>query len=301
MEQEQITLRPARIGAALGRGFRGAYEHLGFVVVASFVSFLVVSAGLSLGMTLARTAGVGGVGQFVFVLPALVLGWLCAVGVFYYAYRSVFHGRVQISDAWCGIRKLLGPALALFAIDLLITAVILGDFAFFRSTLAGVANQLAGLEKLKAASGLSAAQEAQLHSLGRTHILLLAVTIVFGYLSAAWGAIAMYHLPLLAAQSEMESGPRPGVVLRKSVLLAGGSPGFTVVVFLVIIAFAALCALPKLIGVAILFLGAAAFLITHALRELFIRYGVIEEEPEVIEDKPWRLPDSWLKRDNTRQ
>jgi len=169
-------------------------------------------------------------------------------------------GHATISDTWEGIGRLIGPALAVFAADLIITAVLLGDAAFF-------------LIAFRARGG------AVLSGLG----------ILFSYLSLMWLMMVMYHAPLLVAQLEMESGPGVKVVLRKSLLLAMGNPGFTLGFFVVIIAFAAICALPAMLGIAILFPGAAAFLLTSALRELFIKYGVVEEEPEVVEDQPWRL------------
>lgn len=244
-------------------------------------------------MAAARVFDIKGIAAAALALPALLAGWLCAVGVFYYANRSVFHYQASLSDTWHGVRRLLAPALGLFIIDAVITTVLMGDLLLFRQMLAGIADQIAALQKV---GGLTSAQELQIQSLGRTHLLLMAVTIVFGYITAAWGMIMMYHLPLLTAQLDMESGPRPKVILRKSVLLAVDNPVFTVALFLVIIAFAVLCALPAFIGMVVLFLGAIAFLLTHALRELFIKYEIVEEEPETVDDKPWHLPDSWMKR-----
>lgn len=293
MNERISTARRARLGRALGQGLRGAYDHLGYVVLASFVSFLIVTAVLTSGMAAARVFDIKGIAAAALALPALLAGWLCAVGVFYYANRSVFHYQASLSDTWHGVRRLLAPALGLFIIDAVITTVLMGDLLLFRQMLAGIADQIAALQKV---GGLTSAQELQIQSLGRTHLLLMAVTIVFGYITAAWGMIMMYHLPLLTAQLDMESGPRPKVILRKSVLLAVDNPVFTVALFLVIIAFAVLCALPAFIGMVVLFLGAIAFLLTHALRELFIKYEIVEEEPETVDDKPWHLPDSWMKR-----
>jgi hypothetical protein len=96
--------------------------------------------------------------------------------------------------------------------------------------------------------------------------------------------MAIYQLPLLVVQLSTESGMGVGVILRKSFLLMADNPGFTLGLFLVIIAFAVLCAIPMFVGFAVLFFGASAFLVTHALRELFIRYGIIEAEPEAADE-----------------
>jgi hypothetical protein len=178
----------------------------------------------------------------------------------YFARKVMYEGHATITDTWEGIGKLFGPAIALFFADLVITAVLFGDAAFF-------------LIAFKSRGG----------------VLLAGLGILFGYLSLVWMMMALYHLPVLVAQLEMESGPRVKVVLRKSLLLAMGNPGFTLGFFVVMIAFTALCALPALLGFAILLPGAAAFLLTSALRELFIKYGVVEEQAEDVEEKPWKL------------
>jgi hypothetical protein len=247
-------VRPARLGWALKRGFRAAYDHLGYVVLVSFVSVLGTVALLGLGWRAAVELRPGMLGA-VFFLPAMLFGWLCAVGVFHYADKAVYHEHPTLADTWRGVGRLIVPALGLFVVDLVVMAVLLGDAAFFASM------------KSKAVGTV--------------------VAVVCLYLAAAWLMAALYHLPLLSAQLRMESGPRPFVIIRKSFLLALGSPGFTVGLAFAIIALAVLCALPAGLGTAMLFAGTAAFLLTHALRELFVRYGVIEEELEVVEDKGW--------------
>lgn len=259
MTDEKISLPPARLGKALGRGFRAAYDSLGYVVAASFGTFLISACLLTLAALAARH--MKNPLAMLLILPAMLAAWLCEVGILYFARKSIYDGHAMLSDTWEGIGRLLRPAIALFFADLAITAVLLGDAVFF-------------LLAFKASGGAG----------------LAALGVFFAYLSLLWMMMGLYHLPVLVAQLEMESGPGVKVVLYKSMLLAMGNPGFTLGFFVVIIAFVALCALPALLGMAILFPGAAGFLLTSALREMFIKYGVVEQEPEDVEDKPWKLP-----------
>lgn len=265
MNDEQTAPRPISLFKALRKGFRDAYEHMGYVVFTTLLSFIITSAVFSLAVITQRY--VSNLAGALFVILAMLAAWLCAVGVFYYVNKSVFNEHPTPADTWIGTKKLFAPALALFAVDFIITFILLGDVVFFLRFLGPG---------------------------GNTFFVIIGV--LCGYLMLMWLMMAMYHLPLLIAQLSMESGPKPLVILRKSYLIMADNPTFTVGLFLVIIAIAVLCVIPMLIGVAILFLGVAAFLLTHALRELFIKYGMVEEEPEIVEEEPWSLPESWRKR-----
>jgi len=268
MNDEQQIVRPASLGRALKRGFRGAYDSLGYVIFTTFAAFLCTTAVFSGAVLIVRAMKhAPGMGAFVLFLPAVLVGYLCAVGVFYYAGKAAKHEHPVLADTLKGIRALLGSALKLFAVDLGVSIILLGDLVFFLS--------LFGSRGGTVPAGLA---------------------VLSGYLALMWFMMCMYHLPLLIAQVDMESGPRAMVVIKKAFLLMAGNPGFTVGLFVVIIAFAVLCAIPALIGMAILFLGFAAFILTSALQELFIKYGVVEDEPDIIEEKPWSLPESWRKR-----
>lgn len=259
-----MIVRPASLLRALRKGFRAAYDHLGYVVFVSFVATVITAALFSAAWFVINKIHAGPPGLFLFVIP-IFAGYLCAVGVYYYVDKSVYNEHPALNETWKGIGKLFVPALSLFIIDSIITAVLLIDAVFFLRLGTFIGSMFG---------------------------------VLCAYLSLIWLFMVMYHLPLLAAQLKMESGTKSSVVIRKSFLLALGNPGFTVGLFLVIIAFAVLCAIPALFGIAVLFLGATAFLLTHALRELFIKYGVAEEEPEIPEDAGWQLPDTWRKREN---
>ncbi len=269
MNDDHATPRPVSLGRAIKMGFRDAYDHLGYVVFSTFATFIVTVVVVGLMAIIARALrGIPWMLQLPLVAPGLFAAWLCAVGVFYYANRSISHEHPAPIDTWHGIKRLFAPALGLFALDLLITSVLVGDAVFFLT--------------MFSANGT---------------LLFAVLTITFGYLSIVWAMTAMYHLPVLVAQLEMESGPRATVVLRKSFLLMADNPAFTVGLFLVTIALGILCVVPALVGMAVIYLGAVAFLLTRALRELFVKYGIVEQEAEPVAEERWRLPDSWLKRD----
>lgn len=256
MSEQQTITRPASLGRALRRGFRAAYDHLGYVVFVTFTSFVLASALFGAVVAGVRATGPAwGMAKIVFFVPVALAAWLCAVGVYYYANRSVYHEYPTLADTWCGIRELLGPALLLFALDALVTIVLIGDTVFLLSLRGGS--------------------------------VFLALGILSGYILIVWLMMSMYHLPLLPAQAKMESGPRPTVIVRKSFLLMADNPGFTVGLFLAIIALAVVCAVLGFVGMAAFYLGATAFVLTHALRELFTKYGIVEDEPDVVEDRGW--------------
>jgi hypothetical protein len=252
-EQNQPRGR-ASLGGALRKGFRAAYDNLGYVVFVTFVTF-AITAGLGGGAVKIASVTRPGMGGIALFLPAVLAAWMCAVGAFYYANKAVYHEHPALGETWTGIRTLFFPALGLLALDLVVTVLLVGDTVFFL-----------------------AAKGSPIFSI---------LGVACGYVALVWLMMAMYHLPLLVAQLGMESGPRPFVVVRKAFLLTVDNAGFTVGLFAAIIALAIVCAVPALIGTAVFYLGAAAFILTHALRELFVKYGVVEEEPEVVEDKGW--------------
>jgi hypothetical protein len=184
------------------------------------------------------------------------------VGAVFYATAKARHRSADVGDAVRAIRDYAGTALRLYGLGLLVWIVLLGDLFFF-------------LRLASAGGGLAYA----------------VIGILFGYLALMWAMMTVYHLPLIAAYERPASEIRLWSVVRDSFVLLGGSPGFTACVFLVIIALACLCAIPALVGTALIFPGTAAFLAVFALHELFIRFGIVKEDDETVEDKPWKLPD----------
>lgn len=258
MSEKHTYPAQASLSRALKRGTGAAWECLGYVVGVSFAAFLLCAIVLTTTGLIAPHITTGLPSLFL-VLPCVLAAWLCAVGVFSYAKKMLYHEQPTPLDTWKGIRKLAGPAIALFTLDLLVSVVLFGDIIFF-------------VLAFKAKGGVTFA----------------ALGIISAYITLMWLLMSLYHLPLLVAQLDTESGPRVWMIIKKSFLLAADNPGFTLGLFVVIIAFGALCVITVL-GIALLFLGVTAFLLTSSLRDLYIKYGIITEEPEVVEDKPWRL------------
>ncbi len=258
MNDQEMKRLPASLNRALKQGFRGAYDSLGYVVGASFAVFLASAAVFALMRVVLQVENV--IFGLLFFLPVLFVGWIGAVGIFYYVKKAIFHENPSPSDTLTGIRHLFWPATALFVVDAIVTATLIGNIIFFALA-------------FRANGG----------------VLIAALGIVSAYIGLMWLLMSMYHLPVMMLQSEMESEPTLRKIIYKSFLLAADNPAFTVGLFVVIIAFTLLCSLPAMLGVALLLPGTVAFLLIYSLRELYIKYGVIEPEPEVIEDKPWTL------------
>lgn len=259
MSEQQTSRQPASLIKALKRGFGSAWDSLGYVVGASLATFLVGAIVLTLmGLLSANVKQLHPAGMLL-GLPALLAWWLCEVGIFYYSKKSFYYEHPAPGDTWVGICRLFWPAVKLFVVDAIISTVLVGDVLFFASA-------------FKAKGSFAFA----------------VLGMVSAYVAFMWLLMGLYHLALLVAQLDTESGPRVWVVLRKSFLLAADNPGFTVGLFVAIIAIGALCVF-SVLGAVLLLPGVVAFLLTSSLRELYVKYGVIEEEPEIVEDKPWRL------------
>lgn len=261
MSNEQTTRPPAKLGRALKNGFVGIYDHLAYVVLATIAWFMISSTIYAAMAYLARLPkGVPSIMRFVILTPAVLVAYVCAVGVFYYAYKAASHDHPVVADTLVGIKKLFVPAVKLFVIDGAITCLLVLDCAFFVSMI----------------------------SKGGVYLVM---AVVSAYMLLLWGVLSLYHLPLLVAQVGLESGPKPGVIFKKSFLLALDNPSFTLGLFAVIIAVTVLCVVPKLVGVAVVYLGVVSFILVHALRELFAKYGIVEIESEPAEDDHWTLPE----------
>ncbi|MEN6355461.1 MAG: hypothetical protein ABFD83_00090 [Armatimonadota bacterium] len=249
-----VPMRPS-LSRAIRKGFIDAYDHLGYVVLVTFITFMLVALVAGLMSFIWRSPNALNIVKALSILPALFVAYLCAVGVYYFAGMVVYREHPVLLDTLAGIRRLIKPALKMCVIDTLVTAILVVDFVFFFIMIGSKRNMIFAVP-----------------------------AILIGYATITWLNMMIYHLPLLSSQFLLESNTSIKVILRKSFLLMADNPGFTVSLFLVIIAFAVLCVVPMFIGIAFLFLGASAFLITHALRELFVKYGIVEEEPEIVED-----------------
>lgn len=247
-------MRGASLRRALAKGFQESYDRLGYVVIATLLWFTAVAltyGAVSLVVTLLPL--MPDALKLVALVPVVLVAYFGAVGVFYYANRVVFRHDPSPLEALAGIRLLFRPGLKLLLVDGIITAVLVADSLFF-------------FFRIEQGMGY------------------LALAVLSSYVTLMWLVVGMYHLPLMVAQLEMESGPRVAVVLKKSLLLAADNPGFTLGLFAVIIAITIAAVLPAMLGMAVFFLGVIAFVLTHAIRELFTKYGLVEPDPENVDD-----------------
>ncbi|MEN6371516.1 MAG: hypothetical protein ABFD64_05825 [Armatimonadota bacterium] len=262
VEEEQVDISPARFGKALKKGFFDVYDRFGLTIAASLIWAVITAVPLGLGWDL----WTGNPSKFRIFLAGLTIavfiGTPVFAGIFKMAYKIVYHNDPGLGDILTGARELFLPSLSLALIDIAVISMLVIDALFFM----GVFGPLKGKGNL----GFSLAG------------------ILFLYLLVTWLMTVLYQLPVLAAQKPM--GQRKGAVaaIKKSLLLAAHNPGFTIGLFVVILGFSILCAVSAF-GMLILFAGTVSILLTHALRELYIRYKVIEEPPEIGEDKGWEL------------
>jgi hypothetical protein len=254
--EEQTGLPRARLGLALKKGFRDTYDYLGLVIGSTLISGFLVLASMFLRQLLAgHVAGLwADIGWFAAIV---LVGAPFLAGVFRMGYKIVYRDDPGLGDLVSGFRELLLGSWALAGINVFVVGMLLVDAAFFFGILGPLKGNVIG------------------HALGA---LILYVLLM-------WCMMAMYQLPALAAQGPL--GQRRGAVaaVKKSFLFVAHNPGFTIGLFVAILGFGILCIL-SVIGMLILSVGAASILLTHATRELFIRYGVVEE-PEVPKDDSW--------------
>jgi len=251
--EREGPVRPASLGNALKRGLGDLYDRLGMSMAGSFIWFLSTSAPIAAGLELARRNVFASVPLS--AAAAFLLGMPITAGCYEMARRIVTRDDPSLGDLKKGFCELYWPSLKLTLFDLIITGVLLADAAFFLGRMGPLKYVNTGLT--------------------------LAVGTLFIYALLAWLMSALYHMPLLVWQ-------RTGtlVILKRGFLLAMDNPGFTMGLLFGMMLLTILCVLTA-VGMAVLFLGAAAILTTNCLRELFIKYGIIEEPPEVVEDRGW--------------
>ena len=177
-------------------------------------------------------------------IPIALLLSPLVVGAFRMAHGIVYRESPAIGDLLDGYRAFLWLSLKWAVINLLIGAILTADTVFF--------------------------------ILRSRHQPIWVVPAILSLdVGAFWLATLIYQLPLLIHQ-------RPSVlqVLRRSALLVLDNLWFTGVVFFAIIAFTILCAAPKFVGMALVYFGTAPILCTRATRELLVKYGLADEEPD---------------------
>jgi hypothetical protein len=159
-------------------------------------------------------------------------------------------------------RTFLWPALKLGTVQLVLTVVMLADAAFF---------------------------------LSRSSLMLKMAGMLMAYLLLLWLMMQLWQWPFLMTE---EGGVWKAV--RKSALLLLDNPFFTLGAFSVTMTAGALLLLSG-IGAVIALGGLGACFIVRAHRELLMKYGVVEDEPEIVEDTGWPSSNEPPRRLNPRE
>ncbi len=260
-EEKNLIPKPAKLGKALRSSVSAAWDNLGLVVLSSFIWAVLVLVPFSFGWDLQRRRPdfypwpiVAG------LIAGIILSSLILPGVFRIARKAAFHEQPELRDIALGAKDLFVSGLALTFANIIAVGVLATDAAFFF----GFFGPLKGS--------------------GVFYILGMVVC----YFLLTWVMVSMYHFPALLAQKPLEQKEGAAAAIKKSVLLFLGCPAYTLALFLVILSFTAICVL-SVISFFLLFAGTTAFMLTYSLRELFIRYGVIEDTPEAADDLGWRL------------
>jgi hypothetical protein len=268
MEEQKTTLPAPGIGRVFRKAFGDVYDYLGLVVAASFVWLVASLVPLTFGIELQKRVS-SPAPLFAGVALSAVVAVCLGVGLFYLAHRVVHREDPGFGDLLMGFKALFLPSVSLALVDLIVTGLLAADIGFFF-----------GLFKVSGALAHNP--------------VFFSVGIFFVWVMAFWLMTAMYHGPLLVSSyylPELEvKRPTTGSIIKRGVLLALGAPFFTLVFLFAIIAVTIL-AVGSRIGMAIFvaYPGIVAIVLTHATRALFIRYGVLEERPEVVEDEGWKV------------
>lgn len=251
-----------RFGRTLKYGLRAAWDSLGFVCAISLTVFTIAMLPAT-AVIEALHAG------SVVVLVGAVLVWLMSVpplfgGACYLVHRILSLDEPSYLHLWQGAMKMWGKSVLLGMTQAFVLGVLWANMLFY------------------------------LH-LGTPLFIVLAVTVF--YLLLFWGMNCLYHWPLLVAGEvgilTRQDGGRSGLwaVFRNGFLLTFSSPGFTFCLLLVIMALGTLLFLSG-VGAALLLTGLFAFLITQAVRDQLVRFGVLPPPPdpdEPVPDEAWTL------------
>lgn len=256
MKQAIERVRKPDIRKATLAGLREGYFNLGFVLFGSAMTTLIT---FGLAWIISVILRPFAAWQLPFYLIPMLAGWLCSVGVYDYAYKGMTHEHPVVMDAMTAIRDLMRPALLLFVTDLFITLVVISDLVY-----------------------------CWMLAMSKGGLALTALAVFCFYLLIIWTMMTLYHLPLL-----VDGGKEATVagILKRAFILTFGNPVFTLMLFLAIIAFALICALPAFAGWVALLVGGCAFFCCSAVKELFISYGLTPDDPTEPEDKGWRVPE----------
>lgn len=259
-QQDAPAIPPARLGRTLRFGFRAAWDSLGFVCAASLTLF----AALCIPLTLLGVSRMRGIAVLLGGITYLLLVPPIYAGICWLVHKVFERDEPSYADLWRGMRLLYPKALALGAIQLLVTTVLAANILFY---------------------------------LSRGSFVFLLLAIGFSYLLLFWQMNTVYHWPLLVAGTagliRREDGSEPGLgaTLRNGLLMTVSGPGYTFAL-LVLLAILLVPLTISGVGLALLAPGLAAFLTTQATRDQLVRFGVIPPTPdpdEPVTDERWHV------------
>jgi len=246
---------------AVRRGAADFYDRLGLMVLGSAVMMLLPFCAVLAGGAL-RPA----IGPMPAALVTVLLSWYgLAAG---WGLNVLLAHRIAYfldpgPEAFRDFGgRFLWPALKLGTVQLLLNAVMAADAVFF---------------------------------LSRPSLLPKMAGMVVAYLLLLWLLMQLWQWPYLIAEE--------GAVwkaVRKSALLLLDNPFFTMGAFLVTMTAGALLLLSGIGAVAVLG-GLGACFVVRAHRELLMKYGIVEDEPEVVEDTGWPASSDPPRRLNPRE
>lgn len=233
----------------LKRSSISAYDYLGLVII---MSSLFVGLGLVFFLLMKYLIPISMYLPWVFITAALIYIFILSpiVAGAYSTTKMIAARNMPIAkDFFIEISRWFLPAWKLSTLQSLLTIIIIVNILFYLSNEA---------------------------------IILKILAVLFIYFLIFWWASCLYHFPIMI---EQKTGPF--LTAKRGFLLVLDNPGFTAMLFFVIILIACIC-IATFAGLVFVYLGYTSILITYMTRVLFTKYNIVSrdeiEEPEIIDD-----------------
>lgn len=253
--------RRPRLIWAFRRGAADYYDRLGLTVLASLILTLPAAAAFSAGPLLRGTMGPAWASGI--VLLVLAYGTSIAWGMnVALAHAIAFYEDPSPETLRSFFRKLGWPAARLATLQILVSAVMFADAWFFLSR-PSLAPKLAGM--------------------------------VLAYLLLLWVLMMLWQWPFL-----VHDGGLVAKSVKKAALVLLDNPFYTLGAFFVTMTAGALLAV-SMIGVPAALGGLLSCFVVRAHRELLIKYEIVEDDPDVVDDAGWPRSPEPPRRLNPRR
>lgn len=240
-------MRPS-LRRVIAGAFKDAWNHLGLVVAASILIALLPSM-LAASFTLLSDSSILALAAAI-VAVAILKGPVLA-GVFGLAQKMAYDGDAELSGLMMGFCESFGASVMLIAINIAVIACLTADALFFF----GIFGQM------------------------KPSLLGVILGCLFVYMLIVWFFSTAYQFAIFSAQRPL--GQRVGVfpAIYKSLLIVIGMPLYTLGLWLAVIVFVLVCVLSAF-GFVLLLGGVTALIFTHALKEVYLCCGVIDESSD---------------------